>query len=159
MKTTNRRGQTGHGGHEDMSNKITESEDHQLHAGADWLRAQGVEVSEFGARVADLLGELYSGIYHLRNVVKFDWSKSDPYPWITILVPDDIYATYDFDYLTELVLLCHERCIRCQVRAARNGILRLVFHPRQREGSMTQRHPTIQQVLAQREEGSMVDEA
>lgn len=114
---------------------------------AEWIRKMEWPIGEFGARVADLLGELYAGIYHIphQRLQKVDWENPH---FIEIVVDDNQYATFDFGYLTHLVLLCHRECIRGEVSAARQGLLRLRFHPRQRKGSMSQRHPTIEEVLA-----------
>ena len=46
------------------------------YAGAAWIRsALGRELSPLGAAVADLLGDVFAGIYHLDNadLRKVDW--------------------------------------------------------------------------------------
>lgn len=113
---------------------------------AEWIRNMEWPIGEFGARVADLLGELYVGIYHIptQYLKKVDWENPH---FIEIVVDDSQYSTFDFGYLTDLVLLCHRECIRGEVSAARQGLLRLRFHSRQRDGGMSQRHPTMREVL------------
>lgn len=70
-------------------------------------------------------------------------------------------ATFDFDNLTRLVLSAHQNCVRVEIGPAMRRI-KIMIHPRQREGQMYQRHPTIEQAIerfngetnpAQREEG------
>jgi len=56
-------------------------------------------------------------------------------------------ATYDFDGLTRLVILAHDRCIRAEIEPGGPGRLKVVLHKRQRDGVMHERHPTIQQAI------------
>jgi hypothetical protein len=117
-------------------------------AGADWLVSVfGVKrpVSAFGRRVADLLGDLYAGIYHITREVKnpkVQWSDE---AFISVVVRGNGFATFDSSLLTRLVVLCHDRCIRCDVQPATPKHLRLVFHARKgREGGCSERHPTME---------------
>jgi len=115
-------------------------------SGSDWLKSQKT-LSPFGERVADLLGELYQGIYHIdREVLKADFSHSKH---ITVTVSDGrgSFATFDSDLLTRLVLLAHEMGIRASVRAAAHGYLRLEFMHVDRTGFFTDRHPTLEESL------------
>lgn len=117
------------------------------YSGADWVKsAMHKEMSPFGEQVADLLGQLYQGIYHLEKYLdKVDW-KSDH--WITCTVSDSDMATFDFSRLTCLVVLCHDLHIRCQIHALSNwGYLQLQFSPRVRKGDIWQRHPTIEDAV------------
>jgi hypothetical protein len=56
-------------------------------------------------------------------------------------------ATFDYDELTRLVLMAHRDCIRVEISAARNNIIKISIHKREREGTVSERHPTIDQVL------------
>lgn len=56
-------------------------------------------------------------------------------------------STYDFDDLTRLVLLAHEKCIRVQIEQGGPRRLRIVIWKRSREGSNFERHPTIEQAI------------
>lgn len=57
-------------------------------------------------------------------------------------------ATFDYNQLTRLVFMAHERCIRVSVEAVRNGIIRIAIWKRSgREGSIDMRHPTIEKAL------------
>ena len=119
-------------------------------AGADWLIANRIAqeetISELGRKVADLLGDLNRGIYHLnpKSLRKVDWTNPD---WIGVTVVDGL-ATWDYNDLTHLVVLCHDRMLRCQIDGLGPGYLRLCFHRREsREGRVSQRHPTIMEAI------------
>lgn len=105
---------------------------------------QGKTVSDLGKDVADLLGELFYGIYHIsEEVAKADFSNDY---WIEVLIYKSL-ATFDFNDLTRLVFLAHHMAIRVDVGAARNGILKLMFHRRERDGGMSRRHPTLDEAV------------
>lgn len=114
-------------------------------SGADWLKSvTKKEMSPFGEEVADLLGQVYAGIYHIQDEVlhpRAEWSNANR---IEIVVYGDL-STYDFDILTKLVVLCHDHAIRFTVAPASNKHLRLLFHRRQRESKhISERHPTLE---------------
>lgn len=119
-------------------------------SGADWLRSaskdQNLSISPLGEKVADLLDAVWQGIYHLPHSVLRRVSWEDDH-CITIVVPDHGLATYDFDLLTRLVVLCHDAAIRMELSSANPRNVRLTFHQRVREGRMSQRHPTIEQAV------------
>jgi hypothetical protein len=56
-------------------------------------------------------------------------------------------ATFDCNELTRLVFLAHARCIRVQVGQGGPNRLHIDIWGRQREGSLFERHPTIEQAL------------
>lgn len=96
------------------------------YAGADWVKSHRPDISEFGVTVADILGQVYEGIYHIQKEVlhkRVDW-KSDR--WIEVTVFGDL-STYDNDRLLTLICLCHSRQIRLAVAAAAPGYIRLKF--------------------------------
>jgi hypothetical protein len=124
------------------------------YAGADWMesniRARGASpMSPLGVTVANLLGELYLGIYHVpvRALSRAEWHN----PHVVILTVRGTLSTFDFDELTRLVLLAHERCIRVEIDGAAPGYLRLMFSRRTRSGDTTKRHPTIAQAITAHE--------
>lgn len=115
------------------------------HAG--WVREQinGRVLSALGAKVADILGIVGGGIYNAPiNVAKIDWSNDR---FIDVKWRGQL-ATYDFGHLTTLVLLCHEARIRVSVEGCGPQYMRLFFSQRQAEGSMSSRHPSIEQAVA-----------
>jgi len=59
-------------------------------------------------------------------------------------------ATYDYDFLTRMVFLAHDKCYRASVQQAGPRTIKIVVFKRSgREGDMAERHPTIEQALAQ----------
>lgn len=57
-------------------------------------------------------------------------------------------ASFDFDHLTRLVLMAHERCIRVEICPSGPGMIGITAHKREsREGEMWARHPTIEQSI------------
>lgn len=116
-------------------------------AGAEWVRAAfNVEMSPLGMAVANLLGDVWLGIYHLDRPALFRVAWDDPYV-ITFNLRYRALSTWDGDELTRLVILCHERCIRLDLKAVAPNCLRLIFHQRKRDGGMYERHPTIEQAI------------
>lgn len=116
-------------------------------ADIDWMRKEGAALSLLGEAVADLLGSLYQGIYHIDRSALFhkrtNWSATNH---IEIVLWGQ-FSTFDGDRLTQLVFLAHDRCLRVTVAGAGSGYLRITFHPKTREGNSFDRHPTIEQAL------------
>lgn len=58
-------------------------------------------------------------------------------------------ATFDFNALTRLVFLAHDKCIRVSIMQGGPGAIKIVLHKRSsRSGSMFGRHPTIEYALS-----------
>ncbi len=109
--------------------------------GTAWLRGCGKEVSENGARVAELVNWWLRGIYHAQGpVLRANWSGE----WVTFCVSGDL-ATFDNGDLTRLVVGAHDAAIRVSIEGAANGYLRLMFSPRSRQGihGLYDSHPTM----------------
>lgn len=126
-----------------MGQTDTKTRPPSKYEGADWL---GRDLSPLGRKVADILGQVFLGIYHVnqRALDRVDWA--DPY-CIAITLQDGL-ATCDFHRLTALVVLCHDAAIRMEISAATHGYLRLMFHQRTRDGGMCEGHPTIEDAVA-----------
>lgn len=117
---------------------------------AQWIRsALKTTPSPLGEKVALILGQTFSGIYHLDHK-SLKEAKWDDDLFIEVRLRNrDCLATFDFDYLTTLVILAHDQCVRLEISASYRGVLWLIFHPRSgREGRMYQRHPTIEEAIA-----------
>lgn len=122
------------------------------YAGSEWIQAslffkRDLKMSQIGRDVADLLGELVYGIYHLdpRALRRVDWTNPHH---IEMVLPLHSLATADFDELTRLVFLAHHRAIRVEIQAATHRYFRLIFHQRER-GIGTYRHLSLDQAVAQ----------
>jgi hypothetical protein len=70
-------------------------------------------------------------------------------------------ATFDFDALTRLVFLAHDKCVRAAVEASGPRMVKICIWQRsQRDGQIWSRHPTIEQALADwRSNGHLNEEA
>lgn len=119
------------------------------YAGADWVKYHRPNISEFGSKVADILGQAYKGIYHAQKTVLNKRTEWESDRWIEVVVYGEL-STYDGDELTRLVLLCHEQSIRLGVCGAAPGYLRLTFSPRKNDpkAPLWDRHPSIEQAIA-----------
>jgi hypothetical protein len=101
-----------------------------------------VVASALGKEVADILGQVWKGLYHL-DEDKIDW-ENDRY--IEVNMVEDL-STWDFNRLTELVVLCHDRAIRMSINKCNFSCLKLIFHKRSRTGDITQRHPKMEEAI------------
>lgn len=57
-------------------------------------------------------------------------------------------ATFDYSYLTRLVIAAHDECMRVQIMPGGRGLLSLGLTPRMREGETYDRHPTLDDAIA-----------
>ncbi len=117
--------------------------------GARWLKSVGrvPEISELGAEVAGLLGDLFRGIYHIPTITNHPEVWRDTF-CVTVTLPG-MMETYDDDMLTRLVVLCHDRCFRAAIAPCSPGYLRVRFWKRQREGRTFERCPTMEEHIAE----------
>lgn len=114
------------------------------YAGAEWLAEQlRRDLSPFEACVADILGAAYLGIYHIERVDRGEWKSYR----VEVVVDNDL-ATWDFDYLTRLVVLAHDACVRLSIGHGGPRRMKLCFWPRLREGGISERHPTMESAIA-----------
>ena len=89
----------------------------------------------------DLLAKVFYGEHHVPPVRSFgDGIKCHVY--------SGKLATFDFDYLTRLVVLAHDQCIRVEICQGGPGTVGVALHKRHtREGRMSERHPTIEDAI------------
>jgi hypothetical protein len=91
-------------------------------------------------RCASLLARVFGGFHHMGDVRQYA-------DGVGCMLHQRDLATFDFNHLTALVVLAHQRCIRVSVCVA--GMkLQARAYPRTRTGNMTQRHPTMEQAIA-----------
>jgi len=102
------------------------------------------KLSDFQARVFDILGMVGGGIYNC------------PIAWDTLhwrygdglsLIWRGGMATFDGAGLTFLVFLCHEARIRCELDPAGPRIMRLSFWQRKSVGGLGSRHPALDEAV------------
>ena len=88
---------------------------------------------------------LFRGAHHIPGS-RYKGANVKPYGvgWC-VLTHQDL-STYDFDVLTRLVFLAHDRAVRVEVSAAMRYV-RIAIWQRRREGDIGHRHPTIEQAL------------
>lgn len=113
--------------------------------GADWVVNNcHCEMSDLGHQVADLLGDIHEGIYHLNytSLKKTDWSDKN----MIDVTLDITLATVDSNLLTRLVVLCHDRMLRLSIegRAFRYLLLRFSQRTTREEGEFWKRCPTLE---------------
>lgn len=116
--------------------------------GAKWVTSSlDVKLSPFGRRVADLLDDLYAGIYHLplSALRKVEWCHPE---YMTIAVRGG-FATYDDSQLTRLVFLCHDYGVRGQLVGCGPHYIRLMLSRRRlrKGGSTWDRHPMLESAV------------
>ncbi len=119
------------------------------YSGHRWIQRQiGYEMSDLGKEVADLLGDVYRGIYHLNYTSLYKVKWDNPY-CIEFTISGDL-STVDFNLLTIMVVLAHDSMIRVTLRGVGPGYIKAQFHKRtKREGSMSERYPTIETHIIQ----------
>lgn len=85
--------------------------------------------------------DLYDGLHHLPGKIKpfgEGWSVNHS---------ADL-STFDFNTLTRLVFIAHDRCMRASIMQSGPGMVKIVVWKREgRTGSMCSKHPTIEEAL------------
>jgi hypothetical protein len=90
----------------------------------------------------EFFAEFFGGEHHFPDELK-PWG-----PGWCIKSDQRDFSTYDYDGLTRLVLMAHDRCVRVEIIPCGKR-LQIAIHQRHaREGRMTERHPTIEMALA-----------
>jgi len=115
-----------------------------MYSGAEWIKKSlRKDMSPLGEAVANLLGRIYLGIYHLSSQALNRVNWSDTY-CIEYTHYGDL-STVDFGNLTALVVFAHDKMIRVSIRGCGPGYLRMQFHQRNsRTGRLSERYPTIE---------------
>jgi hypothetical protein len=127
------------------------------YAGADWLKhnKKPGEVSNFGCQVADLLGYVFEGIYHIDDeVLRADFSGEHR---VHVVIRKSV-STYDFSELTRLVFLAHWMAIRLEIAPASPRHLRLKFSKRSRTGDWSEVHPSLDEAVEKFKQLCGIDE-
>jgi hypothetical protein len=117
------------------------------YAGSNWIARNFGEMSETGKAAADLLGDVFLGIYHMNytSLKKVDWTDE----WnIEVTVGKEL-SSFDGDELTRLLLLAHDRRMRVSLVGLGPHYMRLCISKRKkRTGQMHERLPTMEDHIA-----------
>lgn len=113
--------------------------------GSEWLKQtlKLETISPLGETIADLLDDVWAGIYHLPTTYleRTNWADPD---WIIVIIPNGL-ATFDNNGLTMLVVLVHDRMLRMEIRGRSHSSMELLFHLRKaRTGRTFERCPTLE---------------
>lgn len=118
------------------------------YAGAGWVaQSLKAELSPLGVNAANILGDAWAGIYHIDGKALHKVKWSDP-QMIEVTVWGAL-STFDNDRLTVLVLGCHERAVRMEIRGCGPSYTRLTFWQRKPGGNdQFAEHPGIDDAVA-----------
>lgn len=106
------------------------------------------DVSPLGVTVAEALGFVYRGLYHLpeSSLLRAEWWNEQR---IEVSVSDDDLATWDWNLLTVLVVVSHDLGLRLAIHNGGPRRLKLYFTQRTtRDGDIAKRMPTIDEQVA-----------
>ena len=118
------------------------------YSGSEWIQNNykhshpSMVMSDLGKHVADLLGELFYGIYHINqnSLDRVNWENQYH---IEISIGWTSWSTFDFSNLTRLVFLAHHRAIRVDLSPCNFTHIELMFHQRSRSKEIARGHPTL----------------
>lgn len=89
----------------------------------------------------EFFAEIYYGEHHIPSEIKAfgnGWSVND----------FNTPATHDYDSLTRMVFLAHDKCYRLQIQQGAPRTVKIIIWKRyEREGDISKRHPTIEMAL------------
>lgn len=120
----------------------------------EWIeKKHGITVSKFMREILDILNYVYSGLHHTGYYNQF--KKNDFIATRSITYTEEnrrSLATYDYNELTELVILAHYKEIRVGIYAEKDQ-LKILFSnrmgKRSKEDAVNQRHPTLKKAIQQ----------
>ena len=89
----------------------------------------------------EFFSEIYGGAHHIQGEVK---QFGDGW---TVQNYNDL-STYDFNMLTRMVFLAHDKCYRLSIKqGAPSAVKVMIWKRHAREGKIYEMHPTIEQAL------------
>lgn len=92
----------------------------------------------------EFFGEIYCGKHHIPG------KHCEPVPWGDGWCVNHTgeLSTFDFNKLTRLVFLAHDRCVRVSIQSSGPGMVRICIWQREkRTGSIFESHPAIETAL------------
>ena len=106
---------------------------------------KGKEISENARKTLTILSEVFGGLHHIpqKQLERFDYFSTN---YNEVSLPMSL-ATWDTQYLTLLVIICHDMAVRMEIHPSMRN-LRLTFHQRKRESKIFwERHPTLEETI------------
>lgn len=95
-------------------------------------------------RMENVLHITFRGLHHCPKIHKY--RVGSPYERWEVNYWSYV-STYDYDQLTRLVVSAHDECIRVAIKNSGPGMIKIQLWARKRGGSMTERHPTIEEAI------------
>ncbi|MEL7494189.1 MAG: hypothetical protein AAGJ95_09535 [Cyanobacteria bacterium J06554_11] len=97
------------------------------YAGAGWLQNTiSKQLPPLGIRVANVLGQVFQGIYHIDRYVLHDHIRWDSQLIVSVTVKSE-FATFDASYLTMLVFACQHAGLEVSIYGSFKGFTKLMF--------------------------------
>ena len=93
--------------------------------GARWIQKEGQSLCPLAIKISNVLGQVYSGIYHVSPTTQLSKLRS-PNTEYSITLYGDL-ATYDSDRLTRLLFCCQASGLNVSIAGSRKGYLKLTF--------------------------------
>ena len=90
----------------------------------------------------DFFSEFYYGEHHIPKHQVHEFGHG----WMVKHDRGDL-ATFDYNDLTRLVIMAHDKCYRASISPLSKSTLQIAILKREREGSMSERHPTLEQAI------------
>lgn len=103
------------------------------------------DLDDFKTRAARVINIAFGGEHHTNSV---KWSGPDATPTgCKINVHQGGMATYDYNYLTTLVVVCHDECVRAEIGNGGPRCLSVFLSNRARKSKHPDMcaHPTLEQ--------------
>ena len=89
----------------------------------------------------DFFRDFYFGEHHFPSEL-----KESGYGWCVTQLNASL-STYDFNHLTRLVVMAHDRCIRVELKPFGMNRLKIIITKRERDGGYSERHPTLEAAI------------
>jgi hypothetical protein len=99
----------------------------------------------------DFFGIIYRGKHNLPSQVK-------PFGNGWSIIHNGAISSFDFNEMTQLVFLAHDRCCRVSAMAGGMKLKLVVWGDRERVGGFSERHPTIDEAMAKWRETHPISE-
>jgi hypothetical protein len=99
---------------------------------------------EAAQRIWNVVARTFRGIHHCPG----GWENREPWGDGISIVAFGGMSTYDFDYLTRLVVAAHDECVRVDVIGCAPSYMRIGLTARKnRDGEFYDRHDTIETAI------------